>query len=163
LILVTLGTHPAPMDRVVEAIDRLIEDGSIDTPVIVQAAAFRVRPRRAEAADVVPFDQLAGWARDAESIVTHAGPGSIMLALAAGRRPVVIPRMARFREHVDDHQVRFARWITEKLDLPLVEDVSQLGDAIRSTRGAGAAGRRPGPSPDVIRKLRETIEDGGRP
>ena len=42
----------------------------------------------------------------ASVVVVHGGSGSIYQALMLGLRPVVIPRLARYREHVDDHQLQ---------------------------------------------------------
>jgi len=145
------------MDRVVLAIDALIENGEITEPVIVQAASFNVQPRRARPVGIVPYEVLAGWAKEATVVVTHGGPGSIMLALAEGREPVVIPRMARYGEHVDDHQVQFARWLRDRRGLRFVADVGQLGAAIREAHDAEAEPSL-GPSPAVITRLRAIIE-----
>lgn len=158
VILVTLGTHPQPMDRVVSAIDDLLERGVISDHVIIQSAAFGRIPRLAQAVGIADYETLAAWAQGADVIVTHGGPGSIMLALAAGRQPVVIPRRADQGEHVDDHQLRFARWLTKRRGLTLVEDMTTLGEAIEQARIQPTIARPTGPAPEVIARLRLAIE-----
>jgi UDP-N-acetylglucosamine transferase subunit ALG13 len=162
VILVTLGTHPQPMDRVVTALDDLIERRAINERVIIQAASFNLLPKRAEAVAVAGYDALAAWAAEATVVVTHGGPGSIMLALGAGRRPVIVPRMVRYGEHVDDHQLRFARWIAPRRGLQLVEDVATLGGAIEEARSATVDAGTVGPSAAVIERLRTAIEGAPR-
>jgi UDP-N-acetylglucosamine transferase subunit ALG13 len=145
------------MDRVVVAIDGLIENGDITEPVIVQAASFNVRPRHARPVGIVPYEELAAWAKEATVVVTHGGPGSIMLALAEGREPVVIPRMARYHEHVDDHQVQFVHWLHDRRGIRFVADLELLGQAIDDARRAQPQVHI-GPSPAVISRLRTIIE-----
>ena len=53
----------------------------------------------------MPFDVLNAQMRDADVVVTHAGVGSVLCARQAGHVPVVVPRLHRLDEHVDDHQV----------------------------------------------------------
>jgi UDP-N-acetylglucosamine transferase subunit ALG13 len=57
-----------------------------------------------------PADIPALMAR-ARIVVGHAGPGTVLDARRAGRLPVIVPRLARFGEVVDDHQVTFGRWM----------------------------------------------------
>lgn len=46
--------------------------------------------------------------RRADVVVAHAGTGSALAALDAGRCPVLIPRERAHGEHIDDHQRQIA-------------------------------------------------------
>jgi UDP-N-acetylglucosamine transferase subunit ALG13 len=50
---------------------------------------------------------------EARVIVTHGGVGSILMALSAGKSPIVMPRRAALREAVDDHQVDFVEHLAK--------------------------------------------------
>jgi UDP-N-acetylglucosamine transferase subunit ALG13 len=52
--------------------------------------------------------------RRADAIVCHAGVGTIMTALSVGKHPVVLPRLAMYGEHVDDHQLQITRAFGER-------------------------------------------------
>lgn len=52
----------------------------------------------------MPFEQTRELMQQAEVVIAHAGTGTVMLALAEGKCPIVAPRFAKFGEHVDDHQ-----------------------------------------------------------
>jgi predicted glycosyltransferase len=82
------------------------------------------------------FDDLADGMRRARVVVSHAGVGSIMLARRCGKVPIVVPRLRRLEEAVDDHQVQLARRLAGLGVVVLVEDDALLGDAIH---GGGAA------------------------
>ncbi|HEY3523248.1 MAG TPA: glycosyltransferase [Candidatus Limnocylindrales bacterium] len=130
MILVTLGTHPAPMDRLVRAIDALSADGVIEEPVIVQSAVYGYLPRHCRTARVVPADVLSAWIDEASRVVCHGGPGSILEVLSRGKVPRVVPRNPAFGEHVDDHQQRFVRWFAERRPLIPVWDLGGLVEAL---------------------------------
>lgn len=141
MILVTLGTHPQPMDRLVVSLDQLLAGGELNEEVIVTAAAYGHRPLLARGLGIQPFDVLTDMAQSANAIITHGGPASVALALSAGHSPVVVPRNPALREHVDDHQLRFAAWLAERRGITVVLEMDALGDAVRTalTRQVGAS------------------------
>jgi UDP-N-acetylglucosamine transferase subunit ALG13 len=104
VIVVTVGTNEASFDRLVAAIDDL----SPGEEVVVQCGSSSLRPSRATCVDFLPFEELVQLVRNSRVVVTHAGAGSTMVALANGKHPVVVPRLCRYGEAVDDHQVHFA-------------------------------------------------------
>ena len=75
--------------------------------------------------------------READVVVTHGGPGLIWEALGKQRPVVVVPREARFREHVDDHQVAFARHLEKRGWVTVVRDVVGLETAVRGAAELG--------------------------
>jgi UDP-N-acetylglucosamine transferase subunit ALG13 len=54
-------------------------------------------------------DSLSQAALQADVVVSHSGTGSALAALAAGKRPILAPRIAELGEHVDNHQVQISR------------------------------------------------------
>lgn len=126
MIFVTVGTNEARFDRLLEAIDGLAGDEEL----VVQHGPSPVRPARATCLDYLPFDELLAEVRRARVVVMHAGVGSMMAALTNGKRPVVVPRLARHREAVDDHQVPLARRLAAAGLVTLVEDLAALAHAV---------------------------------
>jgi exopolysaccharide biosynthesis glucuronosyltransferase PssE len=122
MILVATGTNGPPFDRLLRAVDEL----DLDEEIVVQYGPSDIRPRRARCVDYVGFDELAALVRQARSVVTHGGVGTILLALMNGRRPIVVPRLARFREVVDDHQLVLARRLGEEGLVTVLEDPKLL-------------------------------------
>jgi UDP-N-acetylglucosamine transferase subunit ALG13 len=129
MILVTVGVSNLPFDRLVAAVDGLATEGET---VVAQYGAARVRPHRAVCFDYVPFVELQTWVSKARVVVCHAGIGSVALCLSTGMHPVVVPRVKRLGECVDEHQLTFGRRLGELGLATLVEDVSELGRAVRS-------------------------------
>jgi UDP-N-acetylglucosamine transferase subunit ALG13 len=126
MIFVTVGTNEAPFDRLLRAVARL---PSVE-PLVVQTGASAVRPAAATCFEQLPFDDLSEYVRRARVVVMHAGVGSVLVALSNGKRPLVLPRLERFGEAVDDHQLTFARRFAEAGLVTLVEDMDALPDAL---------------------------------
>ena len=130
MIFVTVGTNEAPFDRLVRAIDCL----RADEEVVAQCGPSSHRPARAVSVDFLAFEDLVELVRRARIVVTHAGVGSTMVALANGKRPVVVPRLRRYGEAVDDHQLPFARRLAERGLVTLVEDPAGLPETLGAAR-----------------------------
>jgi beta-1,4-N-acetylglucosaminyltransferase len=126
MIFVTVGSSTIPFDRLLRGIDEV----STDERLIVQYGTSTIRPGRADCVDFLNFDEFVELVGGARVVVTHAGVGSLMTALAAGKRPVVVPRRCAFGEAVDDHQVPFARRAGELGLAKLVEEIGTLALAI---------------------------------
>jgi UDP-N-acetylglucosamine transferase subunit ALG13 len=125
MIFVTVGTNEAAFDRLLRAVDEL----ALAEELIVQHGSSACRPRRALCVESLPLAELTELVRQARVIVTHAGVGTVLTALAEGKRPVVVPRLKRFGEAVDDHQIEFARRLGPEL-ITLVEELGDLRDAL---------------------------------
>lgn len=134
MILVILGTHPQPMDRLLRELDELIDRGEIREPVVVQGAALGYSPRRLQIVPVMPHQQLVKAIDDASVVIAHAGPGTLAAIRLRGKVPVVVPRARRHGEHVDDHQERYARGLAELEGYVVVIELSELARAIQRAR-----------------------------
>ena len=101
-VVVTLGTTETYGFR--SLIERLLEILPDDADVLWQTGATDTSglPIRAQAS--VPRADLDKAIRLADVVVAHAGTGSALTALQAGRCPMLVARSAQRGEHVDDHQ-----------------------------------------------------------
>ncbi len=130
-VVVTIGTDHHPFDRLMRWVDDLVAAGVIPGHrALVQFGSSR-RPRNAPARALIPRDELVGLMEQADVVVGHGGPGTIMDARSAGRRPVVVPRLARLGEVVDDHQVTFSRRLAESDKIVLAEDSETFAAVVR--------------------------------
>lgn len=137
MILVALGTHQQPFERLLA----LAADLATVHEVIVQHGHspppdWCDPARRVAFVDYEPLMELMGTA---EAVICHAGVGTIMTVLSLGKIPVVVPRLARYGEHVDDHQVQIADAFAMR-GLALVYESGDLEEALHLARAQ--AGRR---------------------
>jgi UDP-N-acetylglucosamine transferase subunit ALG13 len=113
-VLVLVGTDHHPFDRLVGWVrDWLRKHPEQAGDFFVQAGTTSVRPTCASS-PFLDIDQLEVRLDLAELIVCHGGPESIANAWARGQVPIVVPRLRRFGEHVDDHQLDFCVKIAEQ-------------------------------------------------
>jgi UDP-N-acetylglucosamine transferase subunit ALG13 len=123
MIFATVGTNEAPFDRLLRAIAELI----VDDDVLVQHGhSAPIGPPGARLVDFLSFDEINDTVRKARVVITHAGVGSIMVALANESRPIVLPRRKQYGEAVDDHQLQLGRRFAAAGLVTLVEEPADL-------------------------------------
>lgn len=152
MILVSVGSSTFPFDRLLRAVDALAHEEEL----VVQHGASTVRPAAARCLEFVPFDELAELVREARLVVTHAGVGSILLALSNGKKPVVVPRLKSFGETVDDHQLECARRFGRDGLVTVVEDPARLAAVVANVGGDGVT-IDPRQDVPLVRELRSYI------
>lgn len=109
LVLVAVGTDHHRFDRLIRWVDGwCAEQGTRGVQCFVQSGTADP-PRHAPWARVLPHERFQALLDAATVVVCHGGPGIIMEARRRGLTPIVVPRRPELAEHVDDHQVRFAR------------------------------------------------------
>lgn len=131
MIFVTVGTHEQQFNRLLEAVDRLKGSGDIAEDVIMQTGFSTYEPIHCKCKKLLPYDEMQRCIREARITITHGGPASFIAPLQIGKIPIVVPRQKKFDEHVNDHQLEFARAVEGRMEnIILVEDVGRLGEAI---------------------------------
>ena len=129
-VVVTVGTTDRCFRRLVA---RLADILPPDAEVLWQTGHSRVDDLPIEARRLVPEGELVAAVAKADVVVSHAGAGSLALALDAGRVPVFVPRRADAGEQIDDHQVELARWADQRGLAVMVEaDHIQMADLVRA-------------------------------
>jgi UDP-N-acetylglucosamine transferase subunit ALG13 len=127
VIFVTVGTNEARFERLLRAVAALPSD----EPFVIQHGHSPAVGRpNCELVDFLPFAAMVETMRRARVVVTHAGVGSVMVALANGKRPVVVPRRKAFGEAVDDHQLQLGRRFAQAGFVTLAETEPALADAV---------------------------------
>ena len=131
MIFVTVGTHEQPFNRLVKKMDELKKEGIITEEVIIQTGFSTYKPQYCQWSKLIPYQQMIKNVEDARIVITHGGPASFIMPLQIGKTPIVVPRQQRFNEHVNDHQVEFARNVAERMGTIIpVEDIEKLKDVI---------------------------------
>lgn len=114
MVFVTVGTHEQQFNRLVRAIDDLADAELADERIVIQTGYSDYEPANCEWAKFFDPVQMAELMHEADVVVTHGGPSSFVEAIAAGKKPVVVPRCSDYGEHVNDHQVEFLRFVAEQ-------------------------------------------------
>jgi UDP-N-acetylglucosamine transferase subunit ALG13 len=64
-------------------------------------------------------------------LITHGGAGTMVDGVKLRKKVVAVPRLARYGEHVDDHQLELTARLHEMNLLCACPDVEQLPEALR--------------------------------
>ena len=124
MILVTVGTHDQGFDRLVRSMDQLAIQ--FDERVIIQRGSSTYRPRYAEHFRFTTNQKMTNLIQEARVVVCHAAAGAIILSLNYGKPLVLVPRLRKFGEHLDDHQLELAQAL----------DDAKMAIAVYDTAGA---------------------------
>lgn len=133
MIFVTVGTHEQQFNRLVQKIDDLKRDGIITEEVFIQTGYSTYEPQHCEWSKIIPYSEMIQKVRDARIVITHGGPATFIMPLQEGKIPLVVPRQFQFDEHVNDHQVDFAKFIEQRQgNIIVVTDIEELEKTITS-------------------------------
>lgn len=135
MIFVTVGTHEQAFDRLIKKMDELVGAKKIEDEVFMQIGYSSYEPRHAEWARLVSFEEMGALEQRADVIITHGGPATFMSVISQGKTPIVVPRQLKFAEHVNDHQMAFARQVAQRgYGIEVVEDIEELEAAIAKVK-----------------------------
>ena len=112
LIFVILGTQDKGFDRMLKEIDELIKDGIITSKVIVQAGCTDFKSTEMDIIDYLPMQKFNKYIEEADLVITHGGVGSILDAIKHHKKVIAVPRLEKYHEHSNDHQIQ----IVEEFD-----------------------------------------------
>ncbi|HSN22225.1 MAG TPA: glycosyltransferase [Usitatibacter sp.] len=137
---VTLGNMNQPFPRLLAGVEALAAE--LPRPIVAQRGNTPYASQVLELVDFLPPERFAELVRTARVLVMHAGAGSIIHALQAGRTPVVMPRSAALGEAIDDHQAELADAFAREARLFVAHDARGLAAAVRSALEARPAAAR---------------------
>ncbi|MCL2101828.1 MAG: beta(1,3)galactosyltransferase EpsH, partial [Fibromonadales bacterium] len=140
MIFVITGTQKFGFNRLLKAIDELLADGKINEKVFAQIGCSKYIPRNYEYIQFLPTLEFNRHVSEASLIVTHSGGSAINTSLKANKRVVAVPRLRKFGEHVDDHQLEIAKEYGKANLLEVCYDVEKLGEHIEIARAKEFAG-----------------------
>lgn len=109
MVFVTMGSQKFQFDRLLKAVDDLRAAGAISEPVFAQTGACTYLPEHIESAQFLDRDKFKSTMASSDVVITHGGTGAIIGAVKAGKKVIAVPRLARYGEHVDDHQVEIVK------------------------------------------------------
>lgn len=166
MIFATVGTQ-LPFDRLLAGLDRW---AALNPGIPILAQTGRTARTFRHISAVRDLDQTAFRARftEARLVVAHAGMGTILSATELGKPVILMPRLARFGEHRNDHQRDTAAEMARLSNVTVVEDGEALHAALDAARARGFAfvSDIPGTSQaaaPLIAALRDFVWSDGAP
>ncbi|MBQ5734804.1 MAG: PssE/Cps14G family polysaccharide biosynthesis glycosyltransferase [Lachnospiraceae bacterium] len=130
MIFVTLGTQKFQLNRLLKLIDEYIEKGIIKDEVFAQIGNSDYIPVNYNYKQFIDKEEFDRCIKDASLIITHSGVGTIITAINLNKPVIVYPRLAKYKEHVDDHQIEIAEAFAKKRYVLACKENDNLSELI---------------------------------
>lgn len=129
-IFVTLGSQKFQFNRLLIALDELSKD---KFAIFAQIGYSDYKPSNYDFIDFLSRDEFSEKISQADMIITHAGTGAIISALKNNKPVLAVPRMSKYGEHVDNHQLEILNVFTDKNYIKGIIEIDDLENAILET------------------------------
>ena len=134
MIFVTLGTQDKDFSRLLKAIDKEIEKGTIKEKVIVQAGHTKYESKNMEIFDLIPTDEFNEIIEKCDLIITHGGVGNILSAIKKNKPVIAAARLKKFKEHTNDHQKQIIGEFSKQGYILELRDFGKVGKMIEKAK-----------------------------
>lgn len=103
MVFVTVGTQDKPFKRLLDLVQKAIDDKLIDD-VIVQAGYTSYESNDMKIYDLLSQDEYENYIKKCDLLITHGGVGNILTGFKYNKKIIAVPRLSEFGEHTNDHQ-----------------------------------------------------------
>jgi len=133
MIFIAVGTHYLPFDRLIKIIKDLIKERIIQEKVCIQSGTANVKILGVKQKDYYSFEEFIENIKEARIVICHAGPAIIYQSMVYGKKkPIVISRLKKFKEHVSDHQLYFVEDLEKENKIYLANNKKELKKLIEN-------------------------------
>lgn len=131
MIFVCCGSRGYQFDRLIKEVDRLCKMGVITDEVFAQIGSGYFLPTEFFYKRFITNAEFCDYQNRADIIISHAGTGALIGALKKGKQVISVPRLAKFGEHIDDHQTQISSILRDEGYLREVLDIEDLEGIIK--------------------------------
>lgn len=130
MIFIILGSQKFQFNRLLKAVDALIEAGVIRDEIFAQIGHSDYVPKHYRYKNFLDREEFIHHMQISNIVISHGGTGAIISALKLNKRVLAVPRLQRYGEHTDDHQLQIVEEFTELNFLKSCTDVNMLGQCL---------------------------------
>lgn len=127
MIFVTVSLDLHPFHRLIRKMDEIA--GQLDEEVVIQGG-IDYEAKNAKYLKSTSREKALELLTQARLVVSHAGIGTIILAIQHHKPLIIVPRMKKYKEHHNDHQLQVAKQIQGRRGIKVVYDVDNLRDML---------------------------------
>lgn len=131
MIFVTLGTGVYPFARLLAEVERMVDSGLLREEIVVQAGTTTFQSEKMQVFDLLPMSEMERLTEQCSLLITHGGVGSIISGLKHGKRVIAVPRLEKYKEVANDHQLQIIHNFDEAGYLIGTEGVEDLEEALK--------------------------------
>lgn len=134
MILVLLGTQNNSFHRLLEEIQRNMDNGNIKEEVVVQKGYTKFESKNMKMYTQVTLDEMRKMIDNADLIITHGGVGSIIESIEKNKKVIAVPRLKKYKEHVNDHQLDIIKSFDELGYIMGLNGVEELEETLKKVQ-----------------------------
>ena len=132
MIFATVGSRNYQFNRLFSKLDDLFDDGLITEPLFAQIGTSSYKPKNYDYCNYFSQDDFLQKIRESNIVISHGGSGSIVKALNEGKKVIIVVRLKKYGEHINDHQILEANNFTSKCYALCADlELNNLGDCIK--------------------------------
>ena len=134
MILVTLGTQDKNFSRLLDAVQKQIDDGNIKEEVIVQAGCTKYKSKDMKIFDLLDQEEFKKLISKCDLLITHGGVGSILTGLKNNKKVIAAARLSKYKEHMNDHQLQIIEKFSKSGYILELKDFDKLDEVIEKSK-----------------------------
>lgn len=134
MIFVTLGSQKFQFNRLLQKIDELVKEEAIKEEIFAQIGYSDYKPENYQYKDFLNRNEFSEIQSKADVVITHGGTGAIIGAVKKGKKVLAVPRLAKYGEHVDDHQIEIVDVFSDEGYILKLDENTKLDDLIKKAK-----------------------------
>lgn len=123
MIFLTVGSQKFQFNRLLKEIDKLIAEKNITEEVFAQIGYSDYLPKNYKYKSFLDRNEFTNIMSKCDKVITHGGTGAIIGAVKKGKKVIAIPRLSKYGEHIDDHQLQI---IMEFKKMGFIEGINNM-------------------------------------
>lgn len=133
MVLISVGTQKQQFTRMFDIVKR--SKRLYKEKIIAQAGYTKYDSNRIEMFDFIPLDEMDKYIEQADLVIAHGGVGTIFSAIKKGKKVIAVPRLAKYGEHINDHQIEICEELEKEGYILYYKDgKDKLDDLIEKVR-----------------------------
>jgi len=125
---VTLGNPTQAFHRLLDAVAEVRAE--LPAPITVQHGSTPFSVPGCIAREYVDREEFAQLLAKARIFIAHAGAGGTLEAIRCGKLPIIMARLRKYREHIDDHQLQLTEALASEGRVLVISNAAELRAAI---------------------------------
>ena len=107
MVFVAVGTQKQSFKRLFDLIEKskVLEKKEI----VAQAGYTKYETSKVTMYDFMPQEDIDKYIEKSELVICHGGVGTIFNALKHNKKILIVPRLKKYKEHKNDHQLEICK------------------------------------------------------
>lgn len=132
-ILVTVGTTAEyNFVRLLRILDEFCDEGFLKGSDLFVISMDKYKPKNYMVHGVVKGNEFTRLMKESDIVISHAGTGTVTIALKMNKRVILFPRLKEYGEHLNDHQLEICELMKERNYATYATNKPELKDCIRN-------------------------------